>query len=83
LLLCDFVRAFHHHKVEHVTDEWVAWEYGQLTRRVMRGTIYVMLCIVLLFMGYLNLIFGVQFITSQSNAWITTVFVGCFAGEAY
>ena len=36
--------------------------------------------VLILFLGFINLIFGVKFTAAQNNSWIIAVAIGCVSG---
>ena len=41
---------------------------------------YTIVLVFILFLGFINLIFGVKFSGAQNNAWIVSVAIGCVSG---
>jgi hypothetical protein len=53
---------------------------GATERKMLRAIIYVSVFILIAFMAFVNLIFGIKFSTDTKNAWLLGVATGIFTG---
>jgi hypothetical protein len=62
----------------------VEWESFQnaTERRILRAICYTIVFILIAFLAFINLVFGVKFSPSQTNSWLLSIATGVFTGQS-
>jgi hypothetical protein len=73
-------RKFHHRKLVMRNVEWEQFE-NATERRILRAICYGTVFILIGFLAFVNLIFGIKFSTAQTNNWLLSIATGIFTGQ--
>jgi hypothetical protein len=73
---------YYHRQLGIRNSEWqfIAAPAAARDRRILRAVVYVIVAILIFFLAFCNLIFGIKFDRTLMRAWIISVFTGLFTG---
>lgn len=75
--IASVFRNFQHRKLGQRHTEWQAFE-GAYERRILRAIVYATVCILILFLAFINLVYGIKFSRAQTTSWLLSVATGIF-----
>lgn len=58
------------------------WDSVASQRRIMRGIVYLLLGIIILFTAYMNVLYGITFTSAQNIKWLTSIGVSVAISKA-